>query len=472
MGLEHRHRIVLSRPDDFASWRDRASALLQDAVPPDRIDWDTQQARQQTLDWGLPSAADLPARATMPLSQPLAKLLGTALLHSDPQRFAIAYRLLWRMRTQPLLYENPADPDSRALASMAQQVRRDIHKMHAFVRFRQISLPGERDRFVAWFEPDHAIERAAAPFFRNRFTGMDWTIVTPRCTLSWDRSGLAFGPGGSRCDVPDADAIEAEWRAYYASIFNPARLKVQAMKSEMPVKYWRNLPEASLISPLIDGAAARTRTMIKEAAMQDDLFANGSDEAEAKFADLAELYESMAGDASLPRVGFSDRLIAGEGPPDARIMLVGEQPGDMEDRAGRPFVGPAGEVLDHALGKSGLDRAGLFITNAVKRFKFEQRGKRRLHQSPSAEEIAHYRWWLQQEIGLVSPEIVVALGKTAAEALTGKKVTITRERGALRPWGSRQLLVTVHPSFILRLPDREAKIIEYKKFVRDLHLAA
>jgi DNA polymerase len=168
------------------------------------------------------------------------------------------------------------------------------------------------------------------------------------------------------------------------------------------------------------------------------------------------------------------QTVFGEGPARAKLMLVGEQPGDQEDLQGRPFVGPAGRVLDRALEAAGIERPKVWLTNAVKHFKFEPRGKRRIHQKPDAGEIEVCKFWLMKELELIAPPLVVALGATAGRALLGRTVTIGRERGRLQSWGEagQRLLVTVHPSYLLRLPDERAKQVEYGRFVQDLRLAA
>ncbi|MGB5725197.1 MAG: UdgX family uracil-DNA binding protein, partial [Parasphingorhabdus sp.] len=174
-----------------------------------------------------------------------------------------------------------------------------------------------------------------------------------------------------------------------------------------------------------------------------------------------------------PSEKFSDRLVRGTGPDDAKIMIIGEQPGDQEDRQGRPFVGPAGQLLDRALEQAGIDRQKTFLTNAVKRFKFTPRGKRRIHETPNVGEINYYRWWVEQEIRLVNPGLVVALGATAARCLIGKPVKISRHRGEILPaTDGRSSLITVHPSYLLRIPDEQGRQVEFAKFVRDLQLAA
>ena len=168
-----------------------------------------------------------------------------------------------------------------------------------------------------------------------------------------------------------------------------------------------------------------------------------------------------------PVVKGAPKAVAVEGPVDARIALVGEQPGDQEDRLGRPFVGPAGQLLDRAMLEAGMDRNAVYVTNAVKHFKFEHRGKRRIHQKPTAGEVKHYRWWLDQELRLVHPTLIVALGTTAVLALAGKPLPIARFRGPADFVGRRGF-ITVHPSYLLRMPDRTAKAQGYRDFVQDL----
>lgn len=166
------------------------------------------------------------------------------------------------------------------------------------------------------------------------------------------------------------------------------------------------------------------------------------------------------------------RTVFGEGPQDARIMLVGEQPGDREDVTGRPFVGPAGRVLDKALGEVGIDRADIYVTNAVKHFKFEERGKQRLHKHPNRYEVQQCRWWLDKEFGAVDPELVVALGALAAGALMGRAMVLNRERGRLLRWrDGRAGLATIHPSAVLRMRDEKERSAAFLGFVGDLRIA-
>jgi uracil-DNA glycosylase len=168
-----------------------------------------------------------------------------------------------------------------------------------------------------------------------------------------------------------------------------------------------------------------------------------------------------------PPPGFAERAVPGEGPVGAAIAFVGEQPGDQEDLQGRPFVGPAGQLFDRALAEAGIDRSGVYVTNAVKHFKFVARGTRRIHEKPTAGDVTHYRWWLEQEIDFVSPRVVVAMGATALLALSSKALPLLRSRGPMR-FANRQGYVTVHPSYLLRLPPGEDQKAAYAAFVGDL----
>jgi probable DNA metabolism protein len=457
--------VSLASEDDFPGWRDAARGLVQAGVLASEILWQVGDAPTDLF----AEAAVMPPASSRPFKVPRAflDLAESAILHSDPERFALLYALL---AGDPHRIADQADPLVRRLEGMAREVRRDIHKMRAFVRFREVQdsvpLPGTGEpntRFVAWFEPEHHIVRANARFFVERFTSMRWSILTPELSLHWDTETLTEGPGASRADAPGDDPVEEIWKTYYASIFNPARLKTGAMLKEMPRKYWKNMPETALVKELV--ATARQR----ETAMMTTMARPGGNIEGAWGALRQEAAQCTRCD--LHR--HATQTVFGEGPVDARMMIVGEQPGDQEDLAGRPFVGPAGEIFDRAMADAGIDRAGVYVTNAVKHFKFEPRGKRRIHARPDAGEIQACRWWYEQERLLVKPAITVALGATAARQLLGKTVTIaaTRGRALELPEGGLGW-VTIHPSYLLRLPDRAKAEDEYAAFVEDLKGAA
>jgi uracil-DNA glycosylase family protein len=316
----------------------------------------------------------------------------------------------------------------------------------------------------------------------ERFAGMRWSILTPDASTHWDLRSLSFSPGARRADVPSDDALEAYWRTYYSSIFNPARLNTAAMRVQMPVKYWKNLPEATLIRPLTSAAGQRVEGMMKAPPSNPPLAARPSraqspahevhKEKVMPLADLARIKQEAADCRRCPLWEPATQTVFGEGPADAALMLVGEQPGDKEDVAGRPFVGPAGAVLDRALADAGIERERVYVSNAVKHFKFLIRSTRRLHQKPSVFEIDTCRYWLDAEIEAVAPRVIVAMGATAGRGVFARDVKIGRERGRIVELRQGQRgLVTVHPSYLLRLPDEEAKEREYARFVADLKLA-
>ena len=350
------------------------------------------------------------------------------------------------------------------LMLMQKAVSRDIHKMHAFVRFRKVE-GSDPEQFIAWHRPDHAIVDRVGPWFARRFGAMRWAILTPDRSVYYDTQQLRYGPGVPQSEAPQQDALEELWRAYYASIFNPARLKVKAMKTEMPVRHWATMPETALIPGLIAGASGRETDMRMKAAPSAAQFVP----AELSFPALARAVQKCEG-CELYRP--ATQAVFGEGPARTSVMFVGEQPGDQEDLQGRPFVGPAGQLWNRALAEAGLDRDEVYVTNSVKHFKFEERGKRRIHKKPRASEVAACRPWLEAEIDLVRPKLIVALGATAALAVAGKEIAVTRERGKLLPLSNgRQLFVTVHPSFLLRVPEEDREE-QYGLFLEDLKAIA
>ncbi|WP_066650886.1 MULTISPECIES: UdgX family uracil-DNA binding protein [Sphingomonas] len=448
----------LESEDDFDGWRAAVRALVSEGIAPDEVVWQVGDARGDLF--AAQSIDTSAATAEFSVPRPFIDLARKVVLHTDPERFALLHRLLVRLRAAPRLMDDAADPLLGKLEGFAKSVRRDIHKMRAFVRFREVA-DGAGARFVAWFEPEFHIVRANAGFFVDRFASMRWSILTPDLSIHWDGATLTEGPGADKRDAPDADPVEEVWKGYYAAIFNPARLKVGAMLKEMPRKYWKNMPETALVPQLIAGAQAREAAMVDTARMQ----ASGNVDAA-----WAALREEAMGCTRCPLYSDATQTVFGEGPVDAALMFVGEQPGDQEDLAGRPFVGPAGQLFDRALATAGIDRTRVYVTNAVKHFKFEPRGKRRIHAKPDAGEITACRWWIEQERALVKPRLTVALGATAARSLLGRTVTISRERGRAidLPGSSGQIWITVHPSYLLRLPDEQARAAEYERFVAEL----
>jgi DNA polymerase len=464
------HRVTLSAPDDFDGWREAARDLAEAGVPANAVVWHVEGGEADLFGANMVREA----RPSFAVPRVFVDLARDVVCHSDPERFALLYAMLLRIKANRDALDDSADPLVGRLQRLAKAVRRDIHKMHAFVRFREIPDPEESSRFVAFFEPEHHVVRRASGFFVRRFTNMTWSILTPELSIHWDGERLSEGPGACRADAPSGDPLEETWRTYYASIFNPARLKVGSMLKEMPKKYWRNMPETSLVAPLIADARNRELEMIDRSVAKQGLeHALEAERDLAPGANLRASWEALLKDArKCTRCDLykcATQTVFGEGPIDAPIMFVGEQPGDQEDLAGRPFVGPAGELFNAALEKAGIDREQVYVTNAVKHFKFVARGKKRIHSKPDVGEITACRWWIEQERELIRPPLTVALGATAARSLTGKTLTISRVRDApLELADGGECWVTVHPSFLLRIPEQERRHEERRLFVRDL----
>ncbi|WP_114395595.1 UdgX family uracil-DNA binding protein [Oleisolibacter albus] len=464
------HQIVLQPGADLDGFRQAVRRLVAAGAAPDGVTW---QAGGADLFGAMVHDGERNGAPPVVLPRALADLIRQVVCHRDRERYALLYQAVWRvLRGEAALLQVQSDPLVHRLGRMAQSVGRDVHKMHAFVRFRRLE-DASGERYLAWFEPEHYIVAAVADFFVERFRGMVWSILTPVGSLHWDRHRLDIGPPGRREQVPEQDAVEEGWRGYYASSFNPARVNPTAMRAEMPRKYWRNLPEAALIPDLVRSAPERVRAMV---AQPPSAAAKRSPD-RAVAAALSQAPDSLEAlnriiAAAEPLVPGGGRAVLGEGPLQPALALVGEQPGDEEDRQGRPFVGPAGQLLDRALAEAGIDRARIYLTNAVKHFKCEQRGKRRLHRSPTAGEVKQYRWWLDRELALVQPRLVVALGASAALALAGRPIAVTQERGEFRFSPGRPGYVTVHPAHLLRLPDETSRRDAYAAFVADLARAS
>jgi len=515
--------VTLQGPADLEGFRRAARALLAQQMLPEQVSWHSSDAPVQDLfSSGIAGAVaattaihNAAFNNAPPVSVPpeFVSLCETAILHSDPNRFGLLYRILWRLVHEPGLRQDPLDADMVKARQLAQQVRRDMHKMKAFVRFRTVQDETFRNHpeggplHVAWFEPEHHIVEAIAPFFARRFTQMRWAVLTPERSIEWDYIGpqarhtgsslppegaspavgrpdgglgaLRFGPGAAKSDVPPPDAGEKLWLTYYENTFNPARLKLAMMQKEMPLKYWHNLPEAALIPTLAAGAHERSARMV--AATPAGLArrmpaitvlpvapASLAVHDGAPVRSMDRLREATRHCRECPIGACATQAVCGEGPVQARLMFVGEQPGDQEDLQGRPFVGPAGQLLDRAFDELGIQREEVFVSNAVKHFKYELRGQRRIHKTPTQREAAACLHWLEDEIAMVKPGLLVALGATAARSLLGRPVPVMANRGHIfaRDDG-RQVLVTLHPSALLRVPAEEREAA-YAAWVADL----
>ena len=454
---------------DFGAWRKLARQRLAAAMRPEQVEWsDWRSPSLFATSMSAPTAALAPA-PTIP--RELLALLELLSCYRDPARWDLMYRLTWRVVYENrALLQHEADREVRTARLWAKAVSQDVHKMHAFVRFHETHAD-DGIRYLAWFEPSHQILRYAVPFFEKRFGNMHWMIATPDGAAVWDgtRTELIDSPG--RAAIPREDSTHDLWRTYYRRICNVARINPRLMQREMPQRYWRHLPEAPEIHALLrEQPLTLHKTLNVTAAATEDLQVPRAIATELDR--IAPVADSPLTCQRCDLWRRATQAVAGEGPKDARLMLVGEQPGDEEDIRGRPFVGPAGHILNGALEKAGIARSGIFVTNAVKHFKWEPRGKRRLHMKPQAREIHTCAVWLEREIAQVSPAVIVALGATALRALTGSSSTIEAARQTdFRTAGGATVIATYHPSAVLRAPDdRREQILG--ALIEDLERAA
>ena len=485
--------VGLASPTDVAGWRSAARRLRLAGVAPQEVQW--RVGDTDAVLFAGDTVPDPPAGAGFTAPKELLALAGDALLNRAEDRWDLMYRILWRLQDEPNLLKILTDADVDKAHGYQKAVFQATHKMHAFLRFRRVDRPVEKgesgaenaapnsqpEEFIAWFEPPHYVLEKACPFFVRRLANASFGILTPYASAWWDTKVMRYGAGGDGSEIPNEDAVEADWKIYFANVFNPARVNPKVMVQHMARHYWRNLPEAALIPEMIETAGARAAAMV---AAQPTQPSERALKMAARRERDAPIDSGLTAD-SLSEVAASVQVcrrcdlwrdatqgVPGEGPHNAALMFVGEQPGDMEDLSGRPFVGPAGELFNRALAEAGIARDTVYITNAVKHFKHELRGKRRIHKTPAAGEVKACRWWLANEERLVKPKVIVALGSTAAGSLFGRPVAVMKERGKAEALDSgARGVATVHPSYLLRVPDEASRKQGFADFVRDLKAA-
>jgi probable DNA metabolism protein len=448
----------------LTGWRTEARRLLQGNVSPDQILWPDQYDQSLSL-FGIANEVLPSTGEVFRVPQEFLTMARFVACSRDPDRWSLLYRLLYRLKNEtPHLLKVAVDADVQKGHLLMKSVTRDIHKMHAFVRFKQV-MTDDKEVFMAWHRPEHLILEEAAPFFARRFGDKNWVLLTPDRTARWDGQQIHYSEGIPQHLFPHKDDFDELWKSYYSSIFNPARLKLKAMRAEMAPKYWSTLPEAEIIGDLIRQVPERLEKMAKNQNQQATVRVSHS---------LKELYDFADGCRACPLFATATHMVRGEGPNDASLMIVGEQPGDAEDLQGRPFVGPAGMILNEQLQASGILRENIYLTNAVKHFKFRQTDKVRLHQKPTGSEMHACRPWLEEEIKKVKPKVILALGATAATSVLGRLPKINQERGQIirnSPY-AEVVLISWHPAAILRASDLEDAVTKKRQLGEDLALAA
>ena len=433
-------RIVLARETDWDGWRTATRAHVLAGTPPETLDWSIGAPAEP-----LPEAAFPQGGGSFGVPRALVGLAAQAIQARDPDRFDLLYRLVWRAQAGEPVLEQRDDRELTRARRLALAVRAEAHRMRTHLRF--LALPDtDPTQHLGWYAPAHYVLEANAQLLTRRFASLHLTILTPDGTAQWDGTELRFGPGLDPILVPDDDALVAQWRDYGPDILAAARTGTSIPPAEALDEDPRP-PDRPAIGPVV-------MHVHRDPA-------------------LAAAVEDASACRRCPLGDPATQTVFGEGPAGAALLFIGEQPGDQEDIIGRPFVGPAGQVLDRALEEAGIDRRTIYITNAVKHFKFTPRGTRRIHQTPEAPEIQVCRFWLDVERVQQRPRLTVLMGATAARAMLGRPVTIGRERGqAFRLPDGAAGFITVHPSFLLRLPDEAARAREYERFVTDLREAA
>jgi probable DNA metabolism protein len=453
-----RMKRVLLEPD-FTAWRLAAREALRAGYTPTDLDLqDALTPAPLTLEPDQP-----PTGSPIPQPHTTRTFLDVATLaaaHRDPTRWNLLYRILYRLQAERDLLHQDQDPDILHLQHLAAQVRRDRDRMQAFLRFHKVfdptrDLPNTHpivedeplipttpdcDHYIAWYHPEHRILPITAPFFADRFNILRWTILTPDASATWnpDTQQLTCGPGITRPSPPsdiELDELESLWRTHHAT--QPPPPPIEPHITPMPPK---SQPTALPFLPAKPTLASIRKTL--PACRGCDLYRHAT------------------------------HAVPGTGDPASPLVLIGEQPGDQEDLQALPFVGPAGQLLDRILAELSIPRSALYLTNAVKHFKFLQRGKKRLHDTPRISEINACRPWLTAELALIKPRVVLCLGASASKSLLGGTFTLMQHRGQfLQTPYAAHVMATIHPSAILRARDQPTRHQLHQFLKEDLALA-
>lgn len=444
--------------EDFKRWREQARTYLREGIPPENTHWGQGFHLFQETPKSLKSVAfpKVPAEFFK-----LARLMACARFDG---RWTLLYRLLFRLNHEnPYLLKISIDPDVQHANQLAKSVERDIHKMHAFVRFKKVEKDN-LETYVAWHQPEHLIIELATPFFVRRFGDKPWSIFTPDASAHWDLQELKFSEGLSQNEFHHRDDFDDLWKIYYRSIYNPARLKIKMMKSEMAPKYWSSLPETDIIHELIRDTPKRLQNISQSEHSQAQIPENAS---------WSELRQSAQYCKACPLALHTQNTVFGEGDLSSKLMIVGDFPEKPEDLQSKVFTGPTEEILNEALKAAGLCREKVYITNAVKHFKQDTDQKSQNHFKAGGSEIHACKPWLEAEIALIQPKVILALGITAGISLYGRLVRIQDELTKPHHTSSyaSTLLISWHPAVIFNAPSTEEKQKRFQDLVNSLRLA-
>ncbi|MFM0346016.1 UdgX family uracil-DNA binding protein [Paraburkholderia sp. RL17-347-BIC-D] len=459
----------ISIEPSFAAWRRAARELLRQGVEPERIEW----VEFDSVDTGINSVAApgnsaAPVVATPAIPRELLAWLKTAACFCAPDRWSLLYRILWRWTHGERHVLDPQDADGALLDQRIQSVEHETNDLVTLTLFRRRDPSMGAPEFVGWYEPHHDLLAQAAERFAERMGDSTWMLATPQGAVFWNGMLLrisrlaaddgetscpehqqqnpltteALPPGAMAGEATTSEPTEALWLAYYASAFNGAPAPV-------PLRYWRTPPAG----PPLPAQLARERSRLGAQSRAVTVPEMPPLEYSAVTPPLREPTGPLATCRRCALWRNAKQAVAGAGPAQAALMVVGEQPGEHENQHGAPFTGPAGQLLDTVLARAGLDRAALYLTYAVKHYKWETLEQQRVHRTPARREVEACQYWLEHELTQIAPRVVVTLGATALKALTGAHVNLSEYLGQTIDHGGRLIVPTWHPSYALKMMD-------------------
>ncbi|KIG03439.1 UdgX family uracil-DNA binding protein [Caballeronia concitans] len=464
----------------FAAWRTVARSLVTEGVAPEDVLWRESAASATVFGTIAPPCGPVDPNAPKPvkIAREFLAMLETAACYRARDRWPFLYKVLWRWTQGDRAVASPEDADGHRLNRMIEAVQVEESKMRKTLRFRHRDASLGPPEFISWCEPVHDLLEHAAMHFATRMGSATWMIATPHGAAFWDGALLRvdrtsepeekpmdFGESADSMsgEAVSGDAIEALWLAYYESTFAPALENAVEMASHMPVRYWKSPPNERADPALIARADPYTRRDREPRNVPDDMEVPLNTDLEPLKGTSLKAPPSLDACKRCSLWRNATQAVPGTGPDNARVMLVGEQPGDSEDREGTPFVGAAGKLLDDAIREAQLTRESLFLTNAVKHFKWDEQAqeaggdKERLLVTPSQREREACRYWLDEELTRIAPKVVVALGATALKALTGHRTALSEYLGKTIEHKGRIVVPTYHPSYLLRLTDEKVR---------------
>ena len=482
--------------ESFDDWRDAARKLIARRIAPDEVVWADRDGPQQMLLGMVPttnrmsggshvdeaahdssrSDASPASAARIRVPKRFTNLAEHVACHRDNRRWDFLYRVLWRLtHDEPNLLEITTDDDVHALLQMEREVLRELDVMKSEIRFRRIG-EGAGGHYVAWYRPEHRVLRLIVPFLQRRFGVMTWSVVTPDASIHWNGEVLNWSSGAalpanaeqSSGNSSPEQQIEQWWSTVGKPLVIGQSLHAStcANSSSGSAQGMLDLDGTSSDEVPLQLAKRTTKRRVLSTTSAEEYLP-------AETRDLDALREAARSCRGCELHQHATQTVFGSGPTKARIVIVGEQPGDYEDRRGKPFVGPAGKLLDEVLAEVGIDPSQVYVTNAVKHFKWTPRGKRRLHAKPSSREVGACRPWLEAELLTIKPQVLVCLGATAIGALLGSGHRVTDEHGQVfaSEWAP-STIVTYHPSAILRASGTEQGNELRTQFVDDLRKVA